>query len=512
MARRPRVSGRQAARDAKAQEASTIKAARTADSFQNFMFNLGVGTDNPTSSATYGFNPITRTHTLLEWIHRGSWIGGVAVDLVGDDMTRAGVDFVSTMQPDDAEQLQSAIMRLGIWEATNDTVKWSRLYGGCIAVALIDGQNTETPLRIDTVGKNQFKGLMVLDRWMVDPTLEDLISDFGPQLGQPKYYRVNTGAPALRGSKVHYSRCIRLEGIRLPYWQRMAENLWGLSVLERLYDRLIAFDSATQGASQLVYRSYLRTIKVKDLREGIAAGTEAQGGISRYFDMMRRFQGIEGVTLIDAEDDFQAQSHTAFGGLSDALIQFGQQLSGALQIPLVRLFGQSPAGLNSSGDSDLRTYYDGIKQQQERTLRVPYDWLFRVIARSESIKLPENFNFEFKSLYQLTPDQKATVAQTRGGIILQAAVDAIIPRSTALKELRQVGHETGTFTNITDEDIKAAEDEPLPGSIEAMQQQQEMFGQPGVAPENNQPQEGMGGDLPGEQEQRSAQPSLRRVV
>jgi hypothetical protein len=86
----------------------------------------------------------------------------------------------------------------------------------------------------------------------------------------------------------------------------------------------------------------------------------------------------------------------------------------------------------------------------------------------------------------------------------------VIPRSTALKELRQVGRETGTFTNITDEDIEAAEDEPLPGSIEAMQQQQEIFGDPQLGV--NEPQKGMGEDLPGEGEQRSQQPALRRVV
>lgn len=41
--------------------------------------------------------------------------------------------------------------------------------------------------------------------------------------------------PRLRGQRVHYSRVIRFEGIRLPFNQRMVENLWGLSVLERAY-------------------------------------------------------------------------------------------------------------------------------------------------------------------------------------------------------------------------------------------------------------------------------------
>jgi hypothetical protein len=37
------------------------------------------------------------------------------------------------------------------------------------------------------------------------------------------------------------------------------------------------------------------------------------------------------------------------------LLQFAQQLSGALNIPLTRLFGQSPAGMNSTGEGDLHS-------------------------------------------------------------------------------------------------------------------------------------------------------------
>src|ERR1700732_367897 len=65
---------------------------RTLDSLQNFTAALGYGTDTLLSQGTYGFNPITRVRTLLEWIHRGSWLGGVAIDLVADDMTRAGIE------------------------------------------------------------------------------------------------------------------------------------------------------------------------------------------------------------------------------------------------------------------------------------------------------------------------------------------------------------------------------------------------------------------------------------
>jgi len=162
--------------------------------------------------------------------------------------------------------------RMAIPQRLCETIKWSRLYGGAIAVLLVDGQAPNTPLRMDTVGKGQFRGLLVLDRWMIQPTYSEVVTEYGPDLGMPLGYYVTANAPALQGSVIHYSRVIRLDGVDLPYWQRIAENGWGLSVVERLYDRLVAFDSTTQGAAQLVYKAHLRTVSVENLREILAAG------------------------------------------------------------------------------------------------------------------------------------------------------------------------------------------------------------------------------------------------
>jgi phage-related protein (TIGR01555 family) len=448
-------------------DALARKKKSTVDSFVNFAQNLGIGTDNPMSSSSYGFNPVTRNRTMLEWVHRGSWIGGVAVDVVADDMTRAGIEIKGEMKPEDIERLEERATSLHLWAKINDTIKWSRLYGGAIAVMLIDGQDMATPLRLNTIRKDQFKGLLPLDRWMVDPSLSDLVTEFGPELGLPKFYTVTADAPGLARMKIHHSRCIRLEGIHLPYWQRLMENLWGLSVIERLYDRMIAFDSASTGAAQLVYKSYIKTYKIEGLREVVSAGGDALNGLTAYVNQMRRFQGIEGITLIDSGDDVTSETHSAFGGLSDALAQFGQQLSGALQIPLVRLFGQSPAGF-STGETDLRNYYDTIKQAQEKDLRVPLTKVYRAMAASEGINFPEGTKIEFRSLWQLTDEVKANIASTVGTVIADAEEKGLIDRATALKELKQSSHITGIFTNITPDQIKEAEGEgpPLSENIE----------------------------------------------
>ncbi|PPB85694.1 DUF1073 domain-containing protein [Acinetobacter soli] len=432
----------------------------TADSFQNFAARVGLGAGSQHDQSTYSPNYLSRNRIRLESMYRSSWVVGQAVDVVADDMTREGINMRGLDAPEDGEEIQQELDRLQVWGKLNKTIKWSRLYGGAIAVMLIDGQNVSTPLNIKTIGKDQFKGLLVLDRWMVTPTLNDLVTDYGPDYGMPRFYDVITDSVGLCNQRVHYSRVVRMDGVELPYWQAIAENLWGQSVIERLEDRLTIFDSATLGAGQLVYKAHLRTYKVQGLRSIIAKGGIFFDALVKQIEQIRMWQSNEGMTLMDAEDTFETHQYS-FSGLDDLLIQFGQQISGALGIPLVRLFGQSPAGMNATGESDLSNYYDNINQQQEGRLRTPLQTLIEVVSLSKLGKgLPESFKFDFASLWQIDEKVKAEVANTVTQAIISAEESGLISRKTALKELRQSSEVTGIYSHISDEEIENADDDP----------------------------------------------------
>lgn len=460
---------KQQIKDRVAQETAAAIAARTGDSFQNFAAQVGLGTGNLSDAGGYGFGLQSRNRINLEAAYRSSWICGLAVDVVAQDMTRAGIDFqASGLDPEDAGKLHQAFERMRLWDQLCDTVKWSRLYGGAIAVMLIDGQLPSTPLNVERVGRGKFKGLLVLDRHQVLPSLNEIVEEYGPDLGQPKFYQVLHNAPALRQQKIHYSRVIRLEGLKLPWQQAQTENGWGQSVLERLWDRITAFDSTTDGAAQLVYKAHLRTIKIKGMRQNVGAGGAALKGLVAQVDMMRQMQRNEGITMMDGEDEFEAHSYT-FAGLDNILMQFGQQIAGATQIPLVRLFGQSPAGMNATGESDLRTYYDNIAQQQDSTLRAPLSArLLPVLAQSElGQHMPDGVAFGFVPLWQMSAEQKADVASKTVDAIEKAESMGVLSPQAVLKELRQSSLTTGIFTHITDEDIEAADADPPDPAEEA---------------------------------------------
>lgn len=434
------------------------KKQNTLDGFASFNTRVGYGADNNISNSLYTFNLLTRNRLQLEAGYRGSWLIGNIVDAVAEDMTRTGITINHDESPEEVEQLTRVMTRMGIWGDLCDTIKWARLYGGAIAIIMLPDQDQSKPLDITTVGKGQFKGLSVYDRWMIQPSMDELIED-GAEYGLPKYYTI-VGGFGKAGTKIHYSRVIRMEGIRLPYYQAITEMYWGESVIERIYDRLLSFDNTTMGIANLVDRAYLRTVSVDGLREILAAGGKAEEGLVSMFAHMRQLQTNEGLTLIDKNDTLQALSYS-FGGLDNILIQFGQQIAGASGIPLVRLFGQSPAGMNATGDSDMRMYYDTINSKQESMMREGILKILTILYRSMYAKdVPESFNFTFNSLWQKDESQNAIIAKSNADTILEIYNAGIIDRDVALAELKQQSTKTGMFTNITDEMIAEAQNEP----------------------------------------------------
>ncbi len=318
-----------------------------------------------------------------------------------------------------------------------------------------------TPLRIETIGQGKFKGILPLDRWQVNPDLNRRIKTLSKDLGRPEFYDIVTVENGIPAWKVHHSRLIRFDGVTLPYQQAKTENEWGMSVIERIFDRLTAFDSTTTGIAQLVYKAHLRTFKVNKLREIIGFGGKPYESLMKHMDMIRQYQSNEGMTLMDTDDDFETHSYS-FSGLDNVLTRFAEQISGATGIPLVRLFGQSPSGFNT-GDADLANYYDNIATQQSRRLKQPLRKLFEIAHQSALGKpLPDDFSFAFNPLWQMSDMDKSTVAVNMINALNAAQDGGMLSVKAAMSSLRDLSDVISIGSTITDEDINHAEDEPPP--------------------------------------------------
>jgi hypothetical protein len=165
-----------------------------------------------------------------------------------------------------------------------------------------------------------------------------------------------------------------------------------------------------------------------------------------------------GMLVTGKEEDVTSLQYT-FSGLSDVYEQFMMDLAGAAEMPVTKLFGRSPAGLNATGESDMQNYYDSIEEKQEAYLSPILDKLLPVMACSEWGGVPDDMDWEFNPVRRPTEDERKSLSEQISSAVFEGYNTGLITQRMALKELRQSTELTGMWSNITDEDIERASDE-----------------------------------------------------
>lgn len=451
----------------KAPEPQPIRS-RALDAFSNVLARLGAGTPNLLEGTEYSLQRMSRDFNTLNALYRESWIVRRIIDVIPADMLKNWITITSGLDPDVEKRLSLTLRRTQLIDKLKRGMQWGRLYGGALGVMLVkhQGYDLSQPLQLDWIMPGDFVGLLIFDRWNgVNPSSE-LIEDISdPDYGYPKYYTVTD--PAGGGSvKIHHSRVIRFTGNTLPFWEEIAEMQWGASVVESIFDELRKRDNVSWNIAQLTFMANIRVLKMQDLGQLLAAtDNESQAELLRTLEAQNMLLNNMGMQVMDAADGLETHQYT-FGGLADCYQQFIMDISGAAEIPVTRLFGRSPSGLNATGESDLQNYYDMIAEKQESYLRPILNKVLPPFIISTLGSLPDDFDFEFDPVAEPSDKERADLAKCGTDNVVAAYNAGLISQRTALKELKQQSERTGVWTNITDEDIaKASETVEVPGEM-----------------------------------------------
>lgn len=433
---------------------------RALDAFSNVLARLGAGTPNLLEGTEYSLQRMSRDFNTLNALYRESWIVRRIIDVIPADMLKNWITITSGLDPDVEKRLSLTLRRTQLIDKLKRGMQWGRLYGGALGVMLVkhQGYDLSQPLQLDWIMPGDFAGLLIFDRWNgVNPSSE-LIEDISdPDYGYPKYYTVTD--PAGGGSvKIHNSRVVRFPGNTLPFWEEIAEMQWGASVIESVFDELRKRDNVSWNIAQLTFMANIRVLKMQDLGQLLAAtDNESQAELLRTLEAQNMLLNNMGMQVMDAADGLETHQYT-FGGLADCYQQFIMDISGAAEIPVTRLFGRSPSGLNATGESDLQNYYDMIAEKQESYLRPILNKVLPPFIISTLGSLPDDFDFEFDPVAEPTDKERADLAKCGTDNVVAAYNAGLISQRTALKELKQQSERTGVWTNITDEDIERASD------------------------------------------------------
>lgn len=446
----------------------------TMDAFQNQMARLGFGQPNLNEGADYPLTRMSQNYNLFTSLYRSSWIVRKIVDVFPSDMVKNWIKFNSSLDPEKISKINSVIRKTKTKEKIKEGLRWARLYGGAAGLILIDGdEDLSEPLDYDAIMLDDYKGLLIFDRWngiYPDIELEDDISD--EEYGYPKYYSISLSEANSNLMlsynkqdlvKVHHSRIVRFNGRDLPLWERQAEMFWGESEIEIVFEELKKRDNTSANIASLIFLANIRVLKMNDLGQLLGASTQkAQENLYKVLQAQNQLMSNMGIYVMDKDDDFGSEQYS-FGGLNDIYESFMLDIAGACEMPVTKLFGREPAGFNSTGESDLTQYYDTLEEKQETYLQPIIDKLLPIIFMSTLGAIPEDLDWEFNPCMNVNSKDLADLAQSMASPIFEAFNAGLITKEIALKELKQQNEKTGMWSNITDEDIKNVKNEDNSG-------------------------------------------------
>jgi len=153
--------------------------------------------------------------------------------------------------------------------------------------------------------------------------------------------------------------------------------------------------------------------KLEGLLDIMRGGSEGDAAIRTRLSQLQHGRSVARAVAIDAKQESFEYVSRSFGGYDTGLYALMFILSAACGIPVTLLFGRAPAGLNASGDSDVRFFYDTIRSEQELRLLKPLRRLLTVLMSSAegptSGNVPDTWSVSFRPLTQSTPLEHADI-------------------------------------------------------------------------------------------------------
>lgn len=371
------------------------------DGLINVVANLGTSRDK-LAATVYDGNVITDAEAVNAY--RSAWLPRKIVDVPALDSMRQWRSWQA--DADQISAIEAEEKRLALQPKLLEALTLARLTGGAAVYIGTGDSNPSEPLQPERIGRGGIRHLTVIPRIALSAGDIDRDPESG-RYGLPSYYRMTSTAGSV---DIHPSRLVILMGAKRPASQFYGvDDGWGDSVLASVMDEIKRADSTAANVASLVFEAKIDVVSIPDLMNSLREPAYEADLLNRLRLAMTA-KGVNGTLILDATEKYD-QKNASFASLRDIMGAFYQSVAGAADIPIVRLLGESPGGLNSSGEVDLRNYYDKIRSMQELELSPAIALLDECLIRSALGERPAEIFYNWRSLWQTSEKERAEIGK-----------------------------------------------------------------------------------------------------
>lgn len=431
-------------------------AVKRADAWLNVYTGFGDPDSDP-QMATRPRNVAPFSQTELDTLFNDDHIAHkICVSLPEDGLRR----WCTLKIDNDAEGQGDTILEflddLGARASLEEGLVWARQSGGCLLVLGVeDGQSPEKPLNEDAISKFTFVNVVRTDRADVfrlyqDPTL--------PKYDKPELWKVRS-ATGGKDTIVHESRVIQLRGELSTPERRKERRGWDMSALQRAKLPLQRNADSWHALASLLIKSNILVFAVKGYSNMVKTLQEALVAFTNRMQIARLTQSVKSWLVHDADGESVTNVSVSFAGIPEAMDRLMMEAASAADMPVTKLWGRSPAGLNATGESDMLLWEAQVGVYQTKYIKPAVERLVTLAMKTEGSATGGASTYEelswaiaFRPLRVMTDEQLATV-QNQVMQALAIAIDKEIftPEEAVLGPLFEDGGILSTLANVNTE-------------------------------------------------------------
>lgn len=361
-------------------------------------------------------------------------------EIPAKDMTRKWIEIRSKGDGEDKEDriaaLGDALDKYNIRDLFQKAAEKDALYGRAqlyVDVAMPNGgdprdnpQELQSPLFIHErkIKKGSLKGFNLIEPVWTYPGIYNATDPLRADFYRPSEWYV-------MGKTVHHTRLLTFISRPVPDLLKASYNFGGLSMSQMAQPYVQNWIRTRDSVSDMLHSFSVSGLKT-NLSSVLAGTDDAQ--FAKRAELFNTMRDNRGLMLLDMDTEDFFQFNTPIGGLDSLQAQAQEQMSAVSNIPVVKLLGITPSGLNASADGEIQVYYDYLHSQQEALFRENLAKVIDIIQLSEFGEIDPDITFDFETLYGMDDTEKATVRKTNADSDAQyVMMGAISPEEVRAK-------------------------------------------------------------------------------
>lgn len=437
------------------------------DGWQNAYTGLGGVRDKQMAHTIVGGGPTLSDDELDALFNTDDLAARIVCDLPLD-ATRGGFRLaIKGTSNEESTSAANAIVaqaqQLGVMPKLREAWIWGRLYGaGAVFVGTDDGSKLSEPLELEKVRAIKFLNVLRRPQLRIEKRYERFDA---PKFGEPELYEIVVGSKG-SGQFIHESRLVMFGGQMTARTQpRPNKSDWDNSVLQRVLDAVRMSSSSWLSVSHLLTDASQGVLKIQDFVKMLAG--RGEDALRLRMQMMEMGRSVCRSLVVDADKESFERVATSFTGIPEVLDRMMMRVSSAAEEPQTRLFGRAPAGLNATGESDMRIWYDRVDNERNDKLRPQLEQMVRLIMAVDGGatkgKQLDEWEIHFPPLWQPTAKERAETLKIKSDALVALVNGQIVHAEEAALKLAHEGDFDEIDVDTLEELLEAAREARLAG-------------------------------------------------